>query len=521
MAKVRNILFIMCDQLRRDYLSCYGHSTMSTPNIDALAAQGSRFTHAYVQGPVCGPSRMSTYTGRYVSSHGATWNFVPFPIQIPTLGDYMSRSGLRTAVIGKTHVQPDLAGLQRLDLISTEGLGQRLAEGGFEPYARHDGIIPDSKAKQSQPIYNQYLQKNGYEGFNPWHYFANSAMDDSGQLQSGWAMRNANLPARVHECHSETAWCTDQALQFIKTQGDSPWFLHLSYIKPHWPYIAPAPYHQRFGAQDVKAPVRSDQERTDPHPVYRAFRNHLESQSFSLQSVRERVIPTYMGLIKQIDDHVGRLMEGLKAQGRIQDTLIVFTSDHGDLLGDHWLGEKEMFYEASAGVPLIIVDPSLSNQVGVCNELVEAIDLIPTFIEALGQPADKQWLEGQSLLPCMQNLEIGKQAVFSELDYAYYPAAKDLCLNVNEARATMVRTQRWKLVDYKGFEPQLFDMQEDPDELNDLGQSAEHVNLRGDLKDLINQWRKNLRTRTSMSDTQAEQLVARRNAMKDFVIGQW
>jgi len=521
MAKVRNILFIMCDQLRRDYLSCYGHPTLPTPNIDTLAAKGTRFTRAYVQGPVCGPSRMSSYTGRYVSSHGATWNFVPLSVQIPTLGDYMRSAGLSTAVIGKTHVLPDLTGLQRMGLNASEGLGLRLAEGGFDPYARHDGIIPDSKAKISQPLYNQYLQKNGYDALNPWHDFANAAFDDQGQLQSGWSMRNAHLPARVHESHSETAWCTDQALQFIQTQGESPWCLHLSYIKPHWPYIAPAPYHQRFDAQDIKAAVRSDSERTNTHPVYKAFRNHVESQSFAQQRVRERVIPTYMGLVQQIDDHIGRLMAGLQSQGRLQDTLIVFTSDHGDMLGDHWLGEKEMFYEASAGVPLMIVDPSQPQQVSVCDALVEAIDLIPTFMDALGEPTEHQWLEGRSLVPCLQQTEVGREAVFSELDYAFYPAAKELHLPVNEARATMVRTQRWKLVDYQGFAPQLFDMQEDPNELSDLGQSAEHASLRADLRDLIQQWRKALRTRTSMSDAQADLLAARRNAMKDIVIGQW
>ena len=521
MAKVRNILFIMCDQLRRDYLSCYGHPTLPTPHIDALAAKGTRFNHAYVQGPVCGPSRMSTYTGRYVSSHGATWNFVPLSLQIPTMGDYMRCAGLSTAVIGKTHVLPDLAGLHRLGLAPTEGLGLRLAEGGFDTYARHDGIIPDSKAMQSQPVYNQYLLQQGYKAANPWHEFANSALDETGQMRSGWSMRNAHLPARVHELHSETAWCTDQALQFIQTQGEEPWCLHLSYIKPHWPYMAPAPYHQRFNAQDVKAPVRTDQERADKHPVYRAFRNHAECQSFAQQNVREHVIPTYMGLVQQIDDHIGRLMAGLKAQGRLQDTMIVFTSDHGDLLGDHWLGEKEMFYEASAGVPLIVVNPSLSNQISVCDALVEAIDLIPTFMDALDQPAQHQWLEGQSLLPYLQKTETSRQAVFSELDYGFYPAARELHVPINEARATMVRTRRWKLVDYQGFESQLFDLQEDPDELTDLGQSVAHASLRSDMKGLIHQWRGALRMRTSMSDSQAEQLAARRNAMKDIVIGQW
>jgi arylsulfatase A-like enzyme len=243
--------------------------------------------------------------------------------------------------------------------------------------------------------------------------------------------------------------------------------------------------------------------------------------SFAREEVRETVVPTYMGLIKQIDDHVGRVLGMLEKTGQIKDTMIVFTSDHGDLLGDHWLGEKEMFYEASAGVPLIVVNPSMSNQISVCDALVEAIDLIPTFMDALDQPAQHQWLEGQSLLPYLQKTDTSRQAVFSELDYGFYPAARELHVPINEARATMVRTRRWKLVDYQGFESQLFDLQEDPEELTDLGQSVAHASLRSDMKELIYQWRGALRMRTSMSDSQAEQLAVRRNAMKDIVIGKW
>src|SRR6195952_2405871 len=103
MARIRNVLFLMCDQLRADYLSCYGAARPQTPNIDRLAARGTRFTRAYVQSPVCGPSRMSFYTGRYVFSHGATWNFVPLPVGERTIGDYLRPLGLRVAVVGKTH----------------------------------------------------------------------------------------------------------------------------------------------------------------------------------------------------------------------------------------------------------------------------------------------------------------------------------------------------------------------------------------------------------------------------------
>lgn len=522
MTGIRNVLFIMCDQLRRDYLGCYGHPSIRTPHIDALATRGTRFDRAYVQGPVCGPSRMSTYSGRYVASHGATWNFVPLSVQVPTLGDHMRRAGLRTAVVGKTHVLPDLAGLQRLGLDPASGAGLLAAEGGFEPYARHDGIVPDVKAARGRPLYNGYLQHQGYDALNAWHDFANAGFDADGHLQSGWKMRNAGLAARVQEQHSETAWVTDEGLRFIREQGDKPWCLHLSYVKPHWPYIAPAPYHKAYGTADVVPPARSDAERRDAHPVYRAFRQHVDSQSFARDEVRARVIPTYMGLVQQIDDHVGRLMQGLQALGRGDDTLVVFTSDHGDLLGDHWLGEKEMFYESSAAVPLIVVDPQSAIKGQASNSLVEAIDLIPTFLEALGAPPDVQWLEGQSLLPTVRGTgNVVRDAAFSELDYAYYPAARALGLDVNEARATMVCTRRWKYVDFSGFAPQLFDLQEDPQELVDLGASVAHATLRVDMQEQLAHWRAARRVRTTMSDTEARRLMERRNTMKDFVIGAW
>jgi arylsulfatase A-like enzyme len=520
--RARNILFIMCDQLRRDYLGCYGHPTLKTPHIDALAASGTRFNRCYVQGTVCGPSRMSTYTGRYVASHGSTWNFVPLSVQIPTMGDYMRKAGLRTAVIGKTHVVGDSAGMNRLGIDPLSPPGLLLSQGGFEPYARHDGVVLDAGLKQRSYVYNDYLRRSGYQAANAWHEFANSGVDAAGQLQSGWKLRNSGLAARVEERHSETAWATDTAIDFIRAQGEAPWCLHLSYIKPHWPYIAPAPYHQAYGGDDIQPARRSLAERDDKHPVYRAFRNHAESQAFSRDEVRQAVIPSYMGLVKQLDDNLGRLIETLKAAGRLDDTLIVFTSDHGDLLGDHWLGEKEMFYEPSAGVPLIIVDPAAQLRGQVVDDLVEAIDLLPTFVEAVGAPADAQWLEGKSLLPHLRGQASGqREAAFSELDYAFYGARSALGLGVNQARAEMVCTDRWKLIRYAGFAPQLFDLQDDPQELVDLGLAPAHASVRAELLERLTDWHASRRQRTTMADAQVEDWTRHRTEPGGVEIGVW
>lgn len=521
-SRVRNILFIMCDQLRRDYLGCYGHPRMRTPHIDALAGRGTRFTRCYVQAPVCGPSRMSTYTGRYVTSHGATWNFVPFSVETPTMGDHLQKAGLRTAVVGKTHVVPNLGGMARLNIDPASAHGARLAQGGFEPYARHDGVITDAWLKRKPNAYNAYLRQNGYDAVNAWHEFAASGVDESGQVRSAWKLRNSRLKARVEEHHSETAWSTDRAMDFIREQGDNPWCLHLSYIKPHWPYIAPAPYHSMYSEEDVAAPMRVDAEKVDDHPVYQAFRDHAESRAFSRNDVRNAVIPTYMGLISQVDDHIGRLMRFLEDAGRLKDTLIVFTSDHGDLLGDHWLGEKEMFYEPSVGVPLILVDPSAPKKGAVDSSLVEAIDLLPTFLDALGQPGDDQWLEGKSLLPRLRGDAAPlREAAFSELDYAFYPARSALRLGPNEARAEMVCTERWKLVRYAGFPSQLFDLRSDPAELRDLGRDPAFAPVRAELLERLSGWHAARRNRCHMADREVDAWLAHRTEPGGVEIGEW
>ena len=171
-------------------------------------------------------------------------------------------------------------------------------------------------------------------------------------------MEHAHRPARVPAEHSETAYMTNRAMQAIEKAGDKPWCLHLSYIKPHWPLIAPAPYHSLYGADDVPAAVCSVNEKKNPHPIYDAFMRQRVAQTFSRDEVRRHAIPAYMGLIRQVDDEIGRLLAFLKTQGRLDDTMIVLTADHGDYLGDHWLGEKDLFHDAAAKLPMIVVDPS-------------------------------------------------------------------------------------------------------------------------------------------------------------------
>ncbi|GGO85381.1 sulfatase [Marinobacterium nitratireducens] len=502
--RIRNVLYIMSDQLRADHLSCYGHPRLETPNIDWLASRGVLFDRAYVTSGVCGPSRMSSYTGRYMSSHGATWNHVPLSVSELTMGDYLCGSGLKAALVGKTHVKPDLSGLDRLKMENDDSY-TRLIKGGFSEVDRYDGHAPPG----AESGYGGYLRAHGYAGDDPWNDYVVSGERPDGEVVSGWSMRNAKYPARVAEAHSETAYTTDQAIHYIQQQGDAPWVLHLSYIKPHWPFIAPAPYHDMYGIEDCTPLIRADHERDNPHPVVAAYQQHRESLAFARDEVVETVRPVYMGLIKQLDDHLGRLWEELKRLGRLDDTLIIFTSDHGDYMGDHWLGEKELFFEQSVRVPYIVYDPSGeadATRGTVEKRFTECVDTLPTILDALGIGGYDHRIEGKSVLPLVRNGDAGDWRTFavSELDYAYRGARHTLARKPDECRGWMIRTERWKYIEWSGLPCQLYDLENDPNEFHDLGSSPEHAGVQDEMKAHLFEWLKSLKSRTTVSYQQVE-----------------
>jgi len=509
MAKAKNILFIMFDQLRFDYLSCAGHPHLHTPNIDMLAAKGVRFTRAYVQSPVCGASRMSTYTGRYASSHGAQWNGFPLRVGELTMGDHLREAGMSCHLIGKTHMRVDKKGMERLGLAPDSVIGARQSECGFDVWVRDDGLWaegPDGCYDENRSPYNEYLKSKGYPGENPWADFANASRDGN-DIASGWFMENADKPANICEEDSETPWLTGEAIRFIDAQGNDPWCCHLSYIKPHWPYIVPAPYHDMYDVQHVVSAHKSDRERQNPHPVFAAFMDNKVGQTFARDEVRERVIPAYMGLIKQADDQMGRLFQHLADTGRMEDTMIVVTSDHGDYLGDHWLGEKDLFHEPSVKVPLIIYDPDAGATGGTtCDALVEAIDLLPTFIDVAGGTVPDHICEGRSLLPLLHGKKPAwRDYAVSEYDYSVTPMCPKLGLEPRDARLFMITDDRWKFMHAEGgFRPMLFDLENDPQEYVDLGDSDDHRDIIAMMYDRLAVWGRRMSQRVTVSDAEIE-----------------
>ncbi len=266
-----------------------------------------------------------------------------------------------------------------------------------------------------------------------------------------------------------------------------------------------------YGANHVPAAQRHPDERTDPHPIFQAFMDSPVGQAFSREKVRQKAIPAYMGLIKQADDQMGRLFAFLEETGRMEDTMIVITSDHGDYLGDHWLGEKDLFHEPSVKVPLIIYDPSPeadTTRGTTCDALVEAIDLAPTFLDiAAGRGAGdaaRHILEGRSLLPWLhgEQPDAWRDFAVSEYNYAARPMAAKLGIAPKDARLFMITDQRWKFIHAIGFRPMLFDMHSDPEEYSDLGasQAPEHREIIALMQTRLRQWATRDAQRVTMSD---------------------
>jgi arylsulfatase A-like enzyme len=227
------------------------------------------------------------------------------------------------------------------------------------------------------------------------------------------------------------------------------------------------------------------------------------SQTFAREEARRAVIPAYMGLVKQIDDQIGRLLTFLEANGYLENTMIVFTSDHGDYLGDHWLGEKDLFHEESVRIPLIIYDPSPEadgTRGRVESRFVEAIDLLPTFLEVAGGEPQPHRLEGRSLLPLLydQPARNWREYVVSESDYSGRDAMWMLRLPPADCRAYMLRTERWKYILHERFRPQLYDLQQDPREFHDLGDDPAHEAIRHDLHEELFRWLRNRKMRTTV-----------------------
>lgn len=434
--KPANLLFILSDEHSRRVLGCYGHSMIRTPNLDRLAARGTRFADAYTNSPICVPARASLATGRYVHQIRFWDNAIPYDGSVPSWHHRLREAGHEVTSIGKLHFRSDKDdngfSEEVMPLHVVDGIGDPLGWLRHPPPVRKAALRLATDAGRGNSSYQDYDDR-----------ITAAAVD--------WLGSRGAAP------------------------GIKPWVLFVSLVCPHFPLIARPEWYDFYPEAKVPRPALYD-ERPADHAYIAALRqSQVYDQSFNEEKLR-RALAAYFGLVTFVDANVGRLIDALAAAGLERDTRVLYSSDHGDNLGTRRLWGKSTMYEEAAGVPMILAGPDVPEGF-VCCEPVSLVDVFPTIVAGAGlapNPDDRD-LPGGSLLDIVKGTA-PKRTILSE----YHAAGA-------ATGAFMIRKGRFKYVYYAGMPPQLFDLDADPQETRDLAQELGYSRL---VKDCETQLRR-------------------------------
>ena len=458
-----NFLLIYTDQQRFDALGANGNNVIRTPFTDRLAAEGVNFTNTFVASPNCMPSRAAFATGRYPHVNGVRWNGIPLPRSETTFMEVLAKAGYETALYGKLHLRPHQS-RERTD--PTFGFGiANIAEN---------------------------LRTHAYSAYRDWLAANYPDYVDDGRavtFDEGLQVFVPRLPAEAHF----STWAGNETVRYLEAGPREPFFLTTSFVDPHHPFAPPEPYASMYDPKDVPQPAFVPGELDDkpPHFLdghfgrvdqvlgYAAERDDsagIPVTRIDLSRVPEllwgRLVAHYYGMISLIDDQVGRAMAALERTGLADRTIVIFMSDHGELLGDHGLLFKGPHqYDALLRVPTIVRLPSAEARSLTVEGLVEQIDLTPTILELAGlQPPGG--MQGIAITDVLRGDGLaGRESVLVE--------RRDLYWGLD---MRTLRTERWKLTHYAGESfGELFDLQEDPGEIVNLWADPGYRGVRAEL----------------------------------------
>jgi arylsulfatase A-like enzyme len=457
-----NIVLIITDQQRFDSIAALGHGHVDTPHLDRLVEEGTAMTNAYVASPSCAPSRASLFTGLYPHTSGVLRNDDPWS---HSWVEDLTAAGYRCTSVGKMHTYPYEASV------------------GF---AERHVVENKDRAHPSLPFFLDQWDKalwiRGHE--KPSRVTYRRRADYADRLGAfEW-----ELPDDLHA----DAFVGNLARHWLDTypHDGNPFFLQVGFPGPHPPYDPPARHLDPYRGREMPPAHRSRADiESQPAPLQALRRNHLETDHDAIvhlddpsEEQLQRQRRHYFANVSLIDEQIGGLLDALDRRGVLDDTVVVFTSDHGDALGDHGHSQKWTMYEPSVHVPLLFWGPGRVRAGQRLDGLTSLMDIGPTVLQLAGL-TPPPWMEAESLLPALEGAEwTGREEVFSE-------HARDLILTGTELM-TMIRDRRWKLVEFADHpHGQLFDLDADPHEEHDLWGSAAHRQVRDDLRSRIGTWR--------------------------------
>ncbi len=504
---LRKVLFIAADQWRADCLSLLDHPTVKTPNLDSLAADGTCFLNHFAQCAPCGPSRTSMLTGMYMMNHRSVCNGTPLDRRHGNLAWEARKAGYDPLVFGYTDTSMD----------------PRRSHPADPALTRYEGIMPgfsigmEFHELRMEPWLSQLRRKGHVLPKRPFEVYG-PRPDYPGSAERGHSF----APPIYDAEDSDTAFLTDTILDYLSHHSEAAWFLHGVFLRPHPPLFAPEPYNALYDPDRIELPKRaaSKAQEQAQHPyLARWIEDRERIGSYSGHDVNVVDLPdheirqmraSYYGLITEVDHHLGRIIDHLKATGEYDQTLIVFTVDHGEQLGDHWLFGKGGYFDQSFHIPLIIRDPRPQADAGRGRRIdafTESVDLMPTILDWLGRRPPRQ-CDGASLLPFLQGNapDDWRSEVHWEFDF------RDLGLGglkpellSETCNLATIRGAKYKYVHFGGFEPLFFDLEADPGEFNNLAQDPAYQSLVLDYAQKMLSWRLryNERTMTAQRLTRA------------------
>lgn len=423
--KRNNVIVIMSDEHDPRMMGCAGHPLVRTPNLDALAARGTHFVNAYTPSPICVPARAAFATGRRVHDIRHWDNASPYTGEESGWGHRLQREGIRVESIGKLHYRndEDPAGFDR------EHLPMHVVGGyGMVWASIRDPYVSDSGRKR---MFGDYI----------------------GPGESAYTGYDRSV--------------TDRTVAWLREAGerDESFVLYVGLVAPHFPLVSPDPYFRLYPPETLPAVKLSPRDGYRRHPWVQAYADfdHTEERFIS-EAERTDAFSAYFGLCSFLDHNVGCMLEALGASGLAEDTTVIYTSDHGDNLGARGVWGKSTLYQESVGVPMIVAGPDLP--AGRRRQTpVDLLDLYPTILQAAGidPGADMADRPGESLIELAAAEERPQRVVFSE----YHAAGSNTA-------GFMVRKGRWKFHYYVRFRPELFDLENDPEERHDLAADPEY-----------------------------------------------
>ena len=432
-----NVLFLFSDEHRKDALGCYGHELVQTPNLDKLAADGTQFLNAYTPSPICVPARAALATGEYVHQTRCWSNAQAYQGEPESWGHHLQKQGYRVDSIGKLHYRDSQYdnGFDNeiLPLYIKNGVGW--IKGLLR---NHESVLDcSSYAREIGPGDNDYSDY------------------DLGVTEKAcdW-LKNVNSNTDNHE--------------------NKPWTLFVSWLRPHYPLTCPQEFYDLYPLDKMDQARFLQPNQLPAHPVLKTIRHNFNYDQYFDDHTRQVARASYYGLCSFLDYQIGQVLQTLEATGQAENTLIIYTSDHGDHNGDRRMWTKMSLYDESSSIPMIVKGPGMPTGKKVTT-LASLIDIYPTILSATGVEDDGKDRHGIALQTLATHPEF-ERPVLSE----YHDGGSPTGL-------FMLRNARWKYNYYPGYQPELFDMETDPGELNNLVDSSKSSGEFSEILDLCHQ----------------------------------